>query len=584
MNSFYGGIQGQSLYIKTIFTSKNGPSDSLRNDLSLGWASPIGENELVAVSYGLPSDSNYNIYRQIDIDAENKSFNSTLWLKCYDETPGTTNGWYYKLVASMTGNTPKLQVDQNVIILDANETPKVDINGDPDAPILVFSLPQSQVLSVIQPSNILGPSEDPFVIYDEKKNINRPTLLFNLPRAVKFYYGDLLGQFQAGTYQEAIEDGYKVGDYYINKATGRIYLITAIDEANKTGTYKYEARIQAPLPQLSVKPLSPFDDEGNRTEPTVDSKYSDDEQTNWLIKLGLPNIPNIDVKAKFLGPNEEGKVTKQVKDNDTIVLNFDVPTGAKIFAGTAVYENNYNQIITGARPGDIYLNTETGQVYILQNSGLWQKQDDSNLKGPQGDGVHIAADYRYENPGSIEQIEALKNVTVDYIKNHYTPRPFKNSDVFAITYETMVDNNQLLTSYFFYCVDPTKPDDYNSWGSVLLTSDSANVVKDDGYHNEAPGDSVNIHMNTYSIRYINSLIGQRDIDAEIADRVTFSRDQIDDLIGWGTWDADGNVNKGEEIITPSYTNTYSANEVIHLLSWGTFDELIDKTPPEEGGQ
>ena len=85
MWNFYGGPSGQSFEIKEVFTSKNGLTNSLANDLSKGWTSPISVGEFVVVSYGMPNDEKFNEFRKIDLDKEGKGYNSTLWLKCYDE-------------------------------------------------------------------------------------------------------------------------------------------------------------------------------------------------------------------------------------------------------------------------------------------------------------------------------------------------------------------------------------------------------------------------------------------------------------------------------------------------------------------
>nr|DAO08717.1 MAG TPA: hypothetical protein [Caudoviricetes sp.] len=81
-------------------------------------------------------------------------------------------------------------------------------------------------------TTVVGPEENPSVIIDDS-NINVPVLKFSLPEAVKFYYGELLGERTEGTYEEANDSfaDYNVGDYYINAPTGFIYKVI-----NKTGT------------------------------------------------------------------------------------------------------------------------------------------------------------------------------------------------------------------------------------------------------------------------------------------------------------------------------------------------------------
>ena len=79
-----------------------------------------------------------------------------------------------------------------------------------------------------QPNLIIGaPNANPAISWDES-NINSPRITFTLPQAVEFFYGDLLGERTEGTYEltDTSFENYNVGDYYINAATGFIYLIT----------------------------------------------------------------------------------------------------------------------------------------------------------------------------------------------------------------------------------------------------------------------------------------------------------------------------------------------------------------------
>jgi hypothetical protein len=139
MDSFYGGINGQSFSIKKIFTTKV----ALDADLSSGWTSTISVGEFVIVSYGMPTDENYETYRQKDLKASGKSYNSTLWQKTFDgDENGSAHGLSYKLISSMTGNTPNIGAD--VVWEDANVNPYVVKTGDDlDKPVFTFHIPHS---------------------------------------------------------------------------------------------------------------------------------------------------------------------------------------------------------------------------------------------------------------------------------------------------------------------------------------------------------------------------------------------------------------------------------------------------------
>jgi hypothetical protein len=108
-------------------------------------------------------------------------------------------------------------------------------------PILTFSLPRSQVMAA--PETITrAPDFEPKVT--DVGTVNEPKLHFELPRAVKFYYGSLLGQRTNKTYTltDPLFANYGVGDYYINEATGFIYKVTSKTD-DTTCVFEYQASI-----------------------------------------------------------------------------------------------------------------------------------------------------------------------------------------------------------------------------------------------------------------------------------------------------------------------------------------------------
>ena len=196
MESYYGGPAGKGFTISKVFHTKV----DLVNDINARWSSDIGVGDYVMISYGMPNDLNpgyYNQYEQIDMDAFKKSYNSTLWQKVYfdsiDYAPPTqvTNnegelvanpfyvvpnmsanrdeispafgstrigtlddpdvglqgkdliyGLAYKLIGSLTGNTPDIDIDR--IVLHANKTPSIAESTPEslDNPIFTLGLPQ----------------------------------------------------------------------------------------------------------------------------------------------------------------------------------------------------------------------------------------------------------------------------------------------------------------------------------------------------------------------------------------------------------------------------------------------------------
>lgn len=182
MYSFYGGRKGQDFSIATVFSTRV----EMETDLTKGWTSPIPVASYVMISYGLPSDPNYATYRDQDIEAYGVSYNSTLWQKIYNEDEDmTANGLRYQLIASLTGNTPRISIDKPITVLDADEDPDVDINStNPDDVVVTFKLPQSQVITQTTTTPI-DADQNPSVDMDVS-NINQPILTFKLPQSQTF--------------------------------------------------------------------------------------------------------------------------------------------------------------------------------------------------------------------------------------------------------------------------------------------------------------------------------------------------------------------------------------------------------------
>mgnify|MGYP001030369305 FL=1 len=139
-------------------------------------------------------------------------------------------------------------LDSNILheVLNANAEPTVSFGySEEDTlhkhPILTFSLPRSQVMAA--PETVTrAPDFEPKVT--NVGTVNAPKLHFDLPRAVKFYYGSLLGQKTSKTYTltDPLFANYGVGDYYINEATGFIYKVTSKTD-DTTCVFEYQASI-----------------------------------------------------------------------------------------------------------------------------------------------------------------------------------------------------------------------------------------------------------------------------------------------------------------------------------------------------
>ena len=148
MKSFYGGVSGAPFQISRIFKSvwyddASLLENSMWYDLQLGWASNIGADEFVIVSYGMPptddkEQGKYNNIVASDIEHFGHNFNATLWQKIYEEDSVhelndqteqglgmdenfngkimAANHWGYKLITSLVSASPDLKFDDVVLV------------------------------------------------------------------------------------------------------------------------------------------------------------------------------------------------------------------------------------------------------------------------------------------------------------------------------------------------------------------------------------------------------------------------------------------------------------------------------------
>lgn len=246
MYSFYGGQKGQDFKITRIFANR---AIDMVGDLKARWTSPVNVGDYVFINYGDPSymneeTSNYNINLQIDLKDSGKSYTNSLWQKIYvdrnltvsPDFPQNNNNIYiflnleednkeeygeslhevsdleseecfgfgYRLIACVTGVTPRIQVfHQTIDIEDGDPYVTLDLTN-PDTPKIKFYLQRGQRIEEVY-KNIVGSQEDPNVYFktegtyfDKNGNIKtatltRPQLTFDLPKAPTFFSGSLFG-------------------------------------------------------------------------------------------------------------------------------------------------------------------------------------------------------------------------------------------------------------------------------------------------------------------------------------------------------------------------------------------------------
>lgn len=664
----------------------------MARDIKMGWKSPVPVGSFVVISYGEPSSEDYEKYLDIDLNADGHNHNSTLWQKIYDEEQNEHNGIGYRLIMSMAGFTPRIQFtdpaiieinadevpyldydmsnidkpkitlylpqEQNVWvnepnILNANELPNIiydygaldednqiikedsvpkagEYGGTINDPVIVFELPQPQVLTVAQIERILDADEMPTLIYDygeldeegnplkdengnlkpgtfggtinspvlrfelpqsqvmqdpdttviapdedpsvvlhykerevdgkKEDDINKPFLEFKLPRAIKFYYGDLFGSKK--DYIDETNDkfsDYAVGDYYINEATGFIYKV--IKKEGTICSFEYIACIQQPLPEIGYKGISPYTKEKEQNIPKVTKELTNEDGTSWKLNFELPKAPIPAIESEFIGPLQTEEAKVEITNENTMTFKFKIPTGSKILMGTEVEKTGSKVDVEGARPGDVYVNSNSGDIFILYpdedgNNGEWIFQS-ASFKGAPGDALHIVRRYRTTEPNTF--LNGVNLIKERYRYEDGQEIKVESDDLFAVTFINE-EENTLIAYWYFYTED-------EKWGRVPLTGDILNFILNE-YTPSTKEDPV-VDM-TYSVDYINSLIGGK-IDWDIAHRVAFSKDQIYHLLSWGDWE---DAKNPEDIPEGEDHDTLSVEEVIDLLSWHGFSSLL----------
>ena len=276
MYSFYGGQKGQDFKINRIFSNR---AEDMVNDLKARWMSPVNVGDYVFISYGDPSRMNeegsiYNTNLQKDLQDTGKSYTNSLWQKIYVDSnlkispdfPASDNNVYiflnlddkatevgtslkeisdieseeyfgfgYRLIACVTGTTPRIQVFHSVInIEDGDPYVTLDLTN-PDTPKIKFYLQRGQRVEEIW-TNVVSSQKDPSVDmiidgreYESKINgqikkatFTTPRLDFNLPKAPSFFVGELFGLgpinfYHHIAYQNPTEEDYSQYNYEVTQ-------------------------------------------------------------------------------------------------------------------------------------------------------------------------------------------------------------------------------------------------------------------------------------------------------------------------------------------------------------------------------
>lgn len=493
--------------------------------------------EYVMISYGSYAivdegngESQYEQNYNIDYPIYGRSYNGTLWEKIYYEpteqdiqdlidsgyevgtgeggvgfeeitdTNGVTYllsgretifysrdyGLGYKLITSMSGNTPKV--------------------------------------SIVDPTIVLGPLEDPTVNVDIT-DVNNPEIQFSLPRAVKFFYGSGLDfvidptvDKQYIVQYEDINVNMRLGDYYINRNTGFIFLLEAVQENNYTFTFK--ACFQPPAP-TSVHEIGDayYQNESGSWVSNYPRITFKKITGGWQANIISPAVPNFVIgEVNYMGPLEEGSISGSPINGTDYQFNFNIPGGPQFFTGDIIEgSDTVTAIVADARPGDIYINTNmdsdyNGNLYRYEGNSQWTNL--GSIKGATGDALKIKASYSLSAANVTN--DTLSEVS-QYLEAQYQ-LSLTNDEIAFVTYTNF---EGIDTSYWYFQVD-------GKWGRARITGGMNEIIRDQYVDNSEDG-------LVYSTSYINNLI----VDADTAtsynpDRNTYNISTINELLDQAT--------------------------------------------------
>lgn len=423
---------------------------------------------------------------------------------------------------------------------------------------------------------------DPTIEYDAKADgtVEHPRLTFNLPRAAKHIFGDEepAPQPQGNYLFVANKDNpdlspsliknlqIKIGDYYIWRETGDIWVIYAIDgkidpEKEDTGEYasissislRYEACLAGLMEQPKVVKIDTYKDlaTGELNDPAITLQYQDTvNKRHPYYQFDLPQLPNIETDYISVGSAEASKLEQTFTARAT-KFTFTVADGTKWFVGNEVTDNMTSATVEGARNGDMYLhfttatdytNSNRGNVYKLSKDG-WSKV--GNLVGPTGKALNIINTIRVESVTGLEEDVNIKN----QLNTIYNANKPTLDQLIAVNY---YDTETKTTHSYWYYWDSTA----NDWKNVIITGGLGDLIKTSYY-----GQDDNSH--TYSTKYINTLIKHTDniTGSQDIEKTTYSAGKIND--------------KFNAVNTTIQENKTELTEKIQeATSWGNISDLI----------
>lgn len=553
MYSFYGGQKGQDFKINRIFSNR---AEDMVNDLKARWMSPVNVGDYIFISYGDPSRMNeegsiYNTNLQKDLQDSGKSYTNSLWQKIYVDNnlkispdfPASDNNVYiflnldneateigtslkeisdieseecfgfgYRLIACITGTTPRIQVFHSVInIEDGDPYVTLDLTN-PDTPKIKFYLQRGQKVEEIW-TNVISSQENPSVDmvidgreYESKINgqtkkatLTTPRLDFNLPKAPSFFVGELFGlgpinfyhhiAYQDKFYLDNSEFNYSIKKENIKLLASIAQLLSTLLISDKV-VYDNEGKIEIDKKHLYNAMNDTFCPQDNGTY--IFNPYN----INGVFNQEVQNVikPQMDDLIKtYSFVKQNGRWTWKIK-SDSEIFYFDN------FLNEAIPRSLYDiskisyQLFEICYEISNYDSTTNKISYVFDTQGLIYYLKDIYLKlqGVFGhfkeiiDKGYVGDFYINEPTGKIYQLYEVDKKEQSYIKGMYlgcltAPAPIANTIIVSSFEEivkdgikkyikrkpnvksTLIDENDQNTGYYqegfnFYLPETTDTD------------------------------------------------------------------------------------------------------------------------------
>lgn len=316
MLSFYGGRSGQSFSIKQIFSNYT----EMLADLDLTLNSSIEVDEYVVIFYGEPGTSDYEKNLTTDKNQGYNNKNASFWQKVFKVVKdGETLGDDYASSMFSTNNIRYHRLGY----FPAN-------------------IPNIKVGTVSK----VAPVEMPNVTKNEQSTSDNCILDFDLPKAPRFYLGDLIDikQLYSLNYGNSCEitnqelyDLCEDGDFYIVKSHQLIYQVISHGPAEGRVVLKYCGQFSMNLDKIDALYIDTYkqNDDGSYSLSDIKINKMSQVSTNTGgaiektdVEISIPHIPDFSVDS--VQTTEAGTSASAIikhKDTNTLAFDFTIPKG-----------------------------------------------------------------------------------------------------------------------------------------------------------------------------------------------------------------------------------------------------------------